>query len=213
MDFENSTTLSTARLLALVRESLVGWNVGSIVVRVRYSRGADFSGTCLYAGRRIYVNLGHHVTYPYHMATHVAPARTVGRNWIKPECRIELRNGYDLVLFIFLHELYHLLVKLAGRNTRQKESMCDRFAARWLVDRFGAVVRDGEGRLVARAVWDFQDLDGFVAAARDRRVRPARAASRQRAAARAADRPTGTPPLGSPRVRPADDSQFLLFPL
>ena len=69
-----------------------------------------------------------------------------------------------------MHEFYHLLVKRARRNIRQKESMCDRFAARYLVDGFGAVVRD-EGRdLVPRKVWDFQDLDGFVAAARTRRA-------------------------------------------
>jgi hypothetical protein len=69
-----------------------------------------------------------------------------------------------------MHELYHLLVKRARRNTRQKESMCDRFAARFLVERCGSIVRDDKGRLIPREVWDYQDLDGFVAAARDRRA-------------------------------------------
>jgi hypothetical protein len=144
-----------------------GWRVGRVVTRVRYSRGADFSGTCFYADRRLFINLGRHVRYPYLMATNLARAKTVGRRWYKPTCRIELRDGYELVLFIFMHELYHLLVKLARRNTRRKESMCDRFAARYLVDRFGSPIVDERGREVPREAWDFQDLDGFVAAVRD----------------------------------------------
>ena len=68
-------------------------------------------------------------------------------------------DPYQVVLFVYLHECFHLLVKRARRNTRQKESMCDRYAARYLVDRFGAVVRDEKGRLVPRDVWEFQDLD------------------------------------------------------
>ncbi len=43
--------------------------------------------------------------------------------------------------------------------------MCDRFAARALVDHFGAVVRRPDGDAADRAEWDFQDLNGFVAGA------------------------------------------------
>ena len=68
----------------------------------------------------------------------------------------------------FLHGLYHWLIRKARRNMRQKEAMCDRFAARHLVDRFGATVRDDRGRPVPRSEWDFQDVDGFVAAVRMR---------------------------------------------
>ena len=39
-------------------------------------------------------------------------------------------------------------------------------AVRALVDLHGVLVRDSEGRPVIRSSWDFQDLDGFVASAR-----------------------------------------------
>jgi hypothetical protein len=173
IELHNSTGLSDARLLTLCSQGLAGWSVGTITLRVRYSRGADFSGTCFYGDRRIHVNLGRHLAYPYLMATNLARARTVGRRWHKPLYALELKDAYQVVLFIFLHELYHLLVKRARRNTRQKESMCDRFAARFLVERFGVPVRAPDGASVPRTQWDFQDLDGFVAAARSKRaVRP-----------------------------------------
>ena len=168
--FHNNTELDDAPLLALCHEAVAGWAVGTVVVRVRYSRSADFSGTCIYRDRRILINLGRHVKYPYRLSTHLAKTKTVGRRWFKPIYSIELDDAYQLVSFVFLHELYHLLVKCARRNTRQKESMCDRFAARFLVDRFNAVVRGPRGESVARQLWDYQDLEGFVEAARDRRV-------------------------------------------
>lgn len=170
INLHNTTHCSDARLLALCTEGITGWSVGTITLNIRYSRGADFSGTCFYIHRRIHVNLGRHVTYPYRMGTHLARARTVGRRWYKPAYTVELRDEYLLVLFVFMHELYHLLVKRARRNTRQKESMCDRFAARFLVDRFGVRVRGSRGESVPRELWDFQDVEGFVASARDRRM-------------------------------------------
>lgn len=169
MDFHNSTDLDTDRLLALVHEAADGWATGPMTVRVRFSRSADFSGTCFYATQRIFINVGRHLRFPYQMGTHVARARTVGRRWYKPVYALTLRHGYDLVLFVFLHELYHLLVKRARRNTRQKESMCDRFATRFLVDRYDVKVLRPDGHEVPREEWDFQDLDGFVSGARERR--------------------------------------------
>ena len=168
MDFHNSTDLDGERLRALCEDGLTGWAPGDFVVRVRYSRGADFSGTCFYRDRRVYINLGRHLSYPYRMKTYLARARTVGRYWFKPLHTLEMSDAYQVVLFVFLHELYHLLVRKARRNMRQKESMCDRFAARHLVDRFSATVRDARGRPVPRSEWDFQDVDGFVAAIRMR---------------------------------------------
>lgn len=168
--FHNSTDLPNERLLALCQEGIHGWATGTITLRVRYSRSTPFSGTCYYADRRIFVNLGRQLTYPYRMATHLARAKTRGRTWSKPLYTVDLRDGCDVVIFIFMHELFHLLVKRAGRNTRQKESMCDRFAARFLVDRLGSTVRTPAGKLVPREEWDFQDLHRFVAAARDQRV-------------------------------------------
>jgi len=170
IEFHNSTDLLDDTLRTLCMEGAAGWAVRTVKLYVRYSRGADYSGTCFYGERRIYINLGRHVRYPYLMTTHVARAKTVGRNWHKPLFTIEITDGYQLAMFVFMHELYHLLVKRARRNIRQKESMCDRFAARFLVDRFGLTMRDHEGKVVSRDEWDFQDVDGFVAAARDRRA-------------------------------------------
>ena len=169
IDFKNSTHLADARVLALCEEGMRGWAIGSIILRVRYSRGADFSGTCFYADRRVYINLGRHLKYPYRMGTNLAKVKLLGPRWRRPVYSIELKDAYQVVLFVFMHELYHLLVKKARRNTRQKESMCDRFAARHLVDHFGTPVRDEDDRRVTRELWDFQNLDGFVAAARDLR--------------------------------------------
>lgn len=195
IDFGNSTPLSDQRLQTLCREGLAGWSVGRIILRTRHSRGADFSGTCFYADKRVFINLGPHLKYPYRMDTNLAKVKLVGQRWRRLAYSIELRNGYEVVLFVFMHELYHLLVKRARRNTRQKESMCDRFAARHLVDHFGAVVRDESGRRVSRELWDFQDLDGFVAAARDPLYR--------RRAVR---------PLLKSASRPKNRDQLLLFP-
>ncbi len=187
IDFHNSTALLDAKLLSLFREALAGWSAGEITVRVRYSRGADFSGTCVYATRRVYINLGRHLEYPYLMRTNLAKVRARGRRWSRPIYTLGLSSGYELVFFVFLHELYHLLVKRARRNTRQKESMCDRFAARHLVDRFGATVRTTSGKLVPRYAWDFQDLEGFVSAARKRPTVTRRAARRPVKAATQSD--------------------------
>ena len=170
LDFHNSTELSGAKLETMCLDALNGWSVGRLTVRVRYSRGADFSGTCIYADRRIYINLGRHLVYPYAMRTNLAKVKTIGRGWRRPVYVVELKNAYHLALFIFLHEIYHLLVHRAGRNTRQKESMCDRFAARYLVDRLGTAVRAERGERVPREDWDFQDLDGFVSPSRRRSV-------------------------------------------
>jgi hypothetical protein len=184
MDFQNSTHLSDDRLLRLFEDGMRGWAVGRIVVRVRYSRGADYSGTCFYADRRVYINLGRHLKYPYRMDSNLAKVKLSGTRWRRPVFSVEMRDAYMVVLFVFMHELYHLLVKKARRNTRQKESMCDRFAARHLVDNFNAIVRDESGRRVDRELWDFQNLDGFVAAARDARYRGAAIRPLQKSASR-----------------------------
>jgi len=174
IDFFNSTSLCSDRLAGIIRLGTHGWALGSVVIRVRYSRGADFSGACHYADQKILVNVGRHVRYPYRLNTHLARARTVGRRWFRPLYIIELPSAYDLVAFIFMHELYHLLVKRAGRNVRQKEGRCDRFAARFMVDNFGTRVLSETGAPLPRAEWDFQNVEGFVAAARDERVRHVR---------------------------------------
>lgn len=173
IDFQNTTHLSSDRLQKLCQDCIAGWNVGTISLRIRYSRSADFSGTCFYQDRRIFVNIGKHLVYPYRMNTHLARSVSMGRRWFKPVYTLELKDGYPLVMFIFMHELYHLLVRKARRNMRQKESMCDRFAARYVVDRYGASVNTIKGEWVPREVWDFQDVERFVAAAR-RKARAAR---------------------------------------
>lgn len=167
--FNNRTELETDKLRAMCLEAVSGWRLRRVQVFVRYSRGADFSGTCYFRHARIYVNLGRHLRYPYQMGTLVARAVTSGNRWWRPRVTIELADAYQVVLFVFLHECYHWLIHIARRNRRQKEAMCDRFAARVLVDQYAAPLRDNSGRPYARPAWDFRDLDGFVAAARLRR--------------------------------------------
>lgn len=196
MLFRNQTELDGERLRRMFTRAAGGWSLGRVDVLVRYSRSADFSGTCFYRDRRIHINLGRHVAYPYRLATHVARSKTLGRRWMKPAYFLRVADAYELALFIFLHEVYHLLVKRAKRNTRRKESMCDRFAVRYMVDAMGCELRDGRGHEVARSAWDFQDVENFVAAARERVV--VRAARR---------------PLSAPRGLIAGGQQLLLFNL
>lgn len=173
VDFGNATGMSDGRLLALFAEGFRGWSVGRVAVRVRHGHGADFSGSCRslltigddgprFANQRIFVNVGRHLRYPYRMATHVARRARPSQPY-----SIELGDAYQLATFVFMHELYHLLVARAGRDRRRKEAECDRFAARHLAGRFHAAVRREDGRRAPRAEWDFQDLERFVAAARD----------------------------------------------
>lgn len=193
MQFSNRTDLDDGRLRSLCVEALAGWAVGHVDIRIRYSRGADFSGKCYYREHRILINLGRHLLFPYFLRTHIALARTVGRSWLRPLYTVELMDGYEVVWFIFLHELFHLLIARARRNPRQKEGMCDRFATRFLVQRFGAVVRDEKGVPLAREAWDVQDVEGFVAAAWDKRFHPAAA---RRPATAPAERQNAAPVPG-----------------
>ncbi len=163
MLFKNSTSLDQRTLARMFQSAVDPWPTDGLDVRVRYSRGSDFSGACYYETSRLYVNLGRHLTYPYLMNTYLARAVSSHSSWWKPLYSIELASGYDVVLFILLHEYYHWMIKRARRNTRRKESMCDRFAARVLVDQYGAVVRDADGARINRDEWDFQDLERFVA--------------------------------------------------
>jgi len=222
MDFGNATQLDGERLRAMCENALHGWAVGRLRVRFRYSRGADFSGTCFYGSKRIFVNIGRHLAYPYRMNTHVGRAKTVGRRWYKPQCVVRLTDGHQLAMFIFMHELYHMLVKRARRNTRQKESMCDRFATRYVVVHFGLCVETARGKPIPRGEWDFQDLDAFVAAARDRRITRPRAAARRPIAVSVADDQPLTTADGTPSTQPIDceahptptaNGQLLLFAL
>ena len=194
IEFRNQTELDDERLLNLFLDAARGWSLGRVDVLVRHSRSADFSGTCFYRDRRIHINLGRHLVFPYSLATHVARARTMGRRWYKPAYYLSLADAYQLAVFIYLHEVYHMLVKRAKRNTRQKESMCDRFATRFMVERFGCRITERSGQAVERSAWDFQDVERFVSAARDGR------------ALRAARRPV---PIA--RALEASGLQLLLF--
>lgn len=199
MNFLNATALSDDRLLRMMAEHVSGWPHRSLVVSLHYSRGRDFSGLCDYRAKRIRINIGRHLQFPYDIRTNLARARSNARVWWREIYGLRVTDVYQLVLFVFLHEYYHWLVKQARRNTRQKEGMCDRFAARALVDRYGVIVHDGHGRPVPREAWDFQDLEGFVAAARWK-------ATAVRVLTRAARAPLPTEPA-------AQDGQRLLFPL
>ena len=165
MDFHNSTNLDDARLKRMVLRHTVPYRHDDLVVRVRYSRGADFSGSYYYKKARIYVNVGRRVRYPYSFATHIAKAISGARSWRRPAYHVAVADGYQLALFVYLHELYHYLTSVAGRSPRRKEAMCDRFAARVLADEYGAKITDAQRRPARRESWDFKDLHAFVAAA------------------------------------------------
>lgn len=165
MDFRNTTPLDSARLRAMFEQWTQPYAHDGLVVRVRPSRGADFSGACYYLTSRIFINIGGHNRYPYRLATNVARACGNRTHWWRQSYRIVLADGYQLALFIYLHELFHYLVKAAGRCTRRKEAMCDRFATRVLVDGYSCALLDSSGFPVARESWDFQNLERFVAAA------------------------------------------------
>lgn len=165
VQFINRTRLDSGRLLDLFLRFTHPWRHDELRVVVRDSRGADFSGACYYRDARIFINLGRRNRYPYALTTHVARATNHRTHWRRELYIVDLADAYQLALFIYLHELFHYLVKRAGRCTRRKEAMCDRFAARVIVDHFGRPVRDDDGNVVPREEWDFQDLDRFVAAA------------------------------------------------
>ncbi len=165
MDFGNATHLDDRRLSELLLRHTHPYRHSGLRVRVRYSRGADFSGSCYYDEGRIFVNLGRGNRYPYQLATHLAKAQSNATHWWREHLLVEIADAYQLVLFVYLHELYHYLVRQAGRNPKRKESMCDRFAAEVLVREYGCAVRHRDGRPVPERAWRFQDLHAFVARA------------------------------------------------
>lgn len=165
MDFRNTTRIDSAWLLNAFLKHTAPYRHDPLTVRVRYSRGADFSGTCQYATGRILINIGRENRYPYPLHTHVARARSNATHWWRDSYTLRLQGPEHLALFIYLHELYHYLVHAAGRCTRRKEAMCDRFATRVLMDEYGCALRDPRDQPVPRCDWDIQDLEEFVAAA------------------------------------------------
>jgi hypothetical protein len=106
------------------------------------------------------------------MGTNIAKAVSNKRQWWRPIYTMDMADPYQLVLFIFLHECFHLLVKRSARNPRRKESMCDRFAARVLVDQYNVAILDDKQQPVPRPAWDFQDIERFIARARRDEVIP-----------------------------------------
>lgn len=198
MQLVNSTHLSTARLLELFERFTAPYRHDRLVVRVRFSRGADFSGSCFYTQARMHINLGRSNRYPYTLGTHVAPARSTRGGWRREVYRLTVPDPYQLVLFVYLHELYHYLVAQAGRSPRRREGMCDRFATRVLVDEFGCSLRDARGRIVPRDAWDIRDVHALVA--RAPRQEALVAAARRTVAVLAAGRGwAGGPPASAGR--------------
>jgi hypothetical protein len=165
MDFANTTALDSSRLQQLYLRHTWPYRHDALTVRVRDSRGAAFSGACYYATGRLFINLGPHNRYPYLLGTHIARAQSNRHYWWRETYRLVIADAYQLALFVYLHELYHWLVKAAGHNPRRKESLCDRFATRVLVDDHRARVIDADSMPVERALWDIRDVHAFVAAA------------------------------------------------
>lgn len=205
MDFANATALDSVRLYELFVRHTRPWRHDRLTVRVRYSRRTPFSGACCYRSSRIFVNIGPRNRYPFTLGTYVARARSYGSHWRREVYRLTLADAYQLALFVYLHELYHYLVKAAGRCVRRKEAMCDRFAARALVDHCGARLCDARGRSVPRPSWDFQDLDRFVAAApRETEASPAQAP---------VDRLACKPPMMAARAAPQSQATLRHIPV
>ena len=193
MILHNRTELDTLELESLLRRHIDGWPHDGVTVFVRYSRSADFSGACYYNSGRLFINIGRHVRCPYRIAARIARAKTRGRFWSRQGNYVIVTSACQLVLYVFLHEFYHWLVKQAGRNLRQKEAMCDRFAARVLVDHYKARILDAKDNDVPRDSWDWQDLETFVRRAATKTP----AASREvPVAATTAPAEAGTPAAG-----------------
>lgn len=186
MYLRNTTRLDTGTLQRLLLRHTSPWRHDGLRVFVRYGRGADFSGRCYYREGRILVNLGRQNRYPYRLATYVAKAQSYRTHWTREIYYLVLPDAFALVLFVYLHELYHHLVYAAGRCPRQKEAMCDRFATRVLVEQVGCPLVDGRGAPAPRSNWDIRDLDAFVSGA------PREAPAARPAAARKPPRASGT---------------------
>ncbi|MFO0840740.1 MAG: hypothetical protein U1D55_19710 [Phycisphaerae bacterium] len=203
MQFRNTTQLDQDRLRELLERHTHPYQHNRLRVCIRYSRRAAFSGACYYADARIFVNLGRRNRYPFMFDTHTAKARTQRGSWSRARHRLVVPSEYELVLFVYLHELYHFLVKSAGRCVRRKEAMCDRFAARVLIDEYGCPLLDVNGRSVPREAWDFQDLSAFVSAApRNATLAAPGAPPATEMLVRAAVPVAGAPAVPLPRVRP-----------
>ena len=209
MELHNSTHLNGDALERLFQEAVAGWPHEGMHVYVRYSRGSDFSGSCYYRPPRIHINLGRRNRYPYVIRTQIARARSDRRSWWRELYEVEAADAVQLAFFLFMHEFYHWLVRKARRNSRQKEGRCDRFAVRAMVERWGMNVRDTNGRRVPREAWDFQDLDGFVAAARRPGVQ-----NRMLRAARVVIEPADLGVAAAQSSNPVKGGdQLLLFPI
>ncbi len=99
MDFRNSTSLDNDLLSRLILRFTAPFRHDKLTVRVRYSRGADFSGTCYYRDARVFVNLGRRNRYPYTMGTHLAKARSNATHWWRETYHITVADAYQLALF------------------------------------------------------------------------------------------------------------------
>ncbi len=213
MRLKHSTSMDSRRLERTLNDAVAAWPHDELDVIVRYSRSADFSGSCYYNDNLVRVNVGRHLEYPYRMDTMIARTESNKRYWWRELYSVAMRDVYQVALFVFLHEFYHWLVKRARRNVRQKEARCDRFAARVLVDRYGATVQDSRGELVPRESWDFQDLDGFVAAAMRRGRKPHRRPGKPKVLPAIPARPRIQATFATPAIPPAAccGEQLLLF--
>ena len=177
MKFSNQTALDDTRLRQMFLRHTAPYDHEPLSVVVRHTRSTPFSGTCYYNDSRIHVNLGRRNRYPMTLGTHVAKATTGRQEWSREIYSLTVGDPYQLALFIYLHELFHFLVNASGRGRLRKEAMCDRFAARVLVDVYGCRLLDPRGAVPPRQNWDFKDLHLFVA--RAPQGRPAAEAARR----------------------------------
>ena len=95
MTFRNSTALDDERLHAALLRYTAPYRHDRLSVSVRYSRGADFSGTCFYRHGRIFVNIGRHVTFPYRLGTNIARARSNRTHWWRSTYYLTVADAYE----------------------------------------------------------------------------------------------------------------------
>ena len=126
MDFKNTTTLDSNLLRETGESAVAGWPTDPLVVRVRWSRGAEFSGTCVYATHRLYINLGRHLQYPYRMETHCARGRKAWGRYYKPRSFLELCDEHGLYVVDEANVESHALMQTLSKDPRFEHAILDR---------------------------------------------------------------------------------------
>jgi len=113
-------------------ERETGRKLQVLVTYVRHGAKRAYSGVCNYKRNRIRVSINPYVKYPLTIR--------VGNPFKEPEFKLIVRSAEVLVAFLFLHEISHLLDRVAGIPTRNKQTKADKVAVNRLL-RLGIIGR------------------------------------------------------------------------